>query len=109
MVVILLFFVNNPTPTLMRYDNVEQQIPCRILNRRLLNRSDGLILQSCGELPQNCPDLHLVHMFSAVSLEAEHRPVPEQHSGCESIVGCHGVQGILELMFADLLGATLAK
>ena len=44
MVVILLFFVNNPTPTLMRYDNVEQQIPCRILNRRLLNRSDGIRL-----------------------------------------------------------------
>ena len=28
----------------MRYDNVEQQIPCRILNRRLLNRSDGIRL-----------------------------------------------------------------
>ena len=41
---ILIFFVNNPTPTLMRYDNVEQQIPCRILNRRLLNRSDGIRL-----------------------------------------------------------------
>ena len=35
----------------MRYDNVEQQIPCRILNRRLLNRSDGirrLLIRSDG-------------------------------------------------------------
>ena len=69
----------------------------------------SLILQSCRELPQNRPDLHLVHAFSAVSLEAEHRPVPEQRSGCESLVGCHGVQGILEVVLVDLLGATLAR
>ena len=33
--------------------------------------------------------------------------MPEQRSGCESLVGCHGVQGILEVMLADLLGVTL--
>ena len=35
----------------MRYDNVEQQIPRRILNRRLLNRSDGLHGPGRGDQP----------------------------------------------------------
>ena len=54
----MIVFVNNPTPTLMRYDSVEQQIPRRILNRRLLNRrtSQRLLIRSDGLHGPVAPD-----------------------------------------------------